>query len=71
MFRPVDRFLYNLFYIVIRTVFQVGDELTNDKVPLIIGGRSAKSYDRIMKEINAVVVSDLADLRDKLNIIGK
>jgi len=44
--------------------------LTNGKIPLIIGGRSAASYGKIIKEIDAILISDLTDLKNKLKTIG-
>ncbi|MFH2035244.1 MAG: MerR family transcriptional regulator [Candidatus Zixiibacteriota bacterium] len=46
-------------------------DLTNGNTPLIIGGRSAKSYGKIMSQIKAIVVSDLEDLKNKLKSIHK
>ncbi len=44
--------------------------LTKGKIPLIIGGRSADSYGTVLKEIDAILISDLTDLKNKLKIIG-
>ena len=44
--------------------------LTKGKIPLIIGGRSAASYGKIIKEINAILISDLTDLKNRLKTIG-
>jgi len=45
-------------------------DLTGAKMPIIIGGRSAASYGKIIKEIDAILISNLTDLKNKLKIIG-
>jgi DNA-binding transcriptional MerR regulator/methylmalonyl-CoA mutase cobalamin-binding subunit len=45
-------------------------DLTGGKMPIIIGGRSAASYGKIIKEIDAILIPDLTDLKNKLKVIG-
>jgi MerR family transcriptional regulator, light-induced transcriptional regulator len=45
--------------------------LTNGKIPILIGGRSAKSYENIIKQVKAIMVTDLEDLKHKLAALCK
>jgi len=43
--------------------------LTNGNIPILIGGRSAKSYGKIVSQIKAIVVTDFEDMKSKLEIM--
>jgi len=43
--------------------------LTNGKIPILIGGRSAKSYENIIKEVKGIIISDLEDLKYNLKLL--
>jgi DNA-binding transcriptional MerR regulator/methylmalonyl-CoA mutase cobalamin-binding subunit len=41
--------------------------MLGDKTQILVGGRSVRAYEKTLKEIEALVVTDLADLKVKLN----
>lgn len=41
--------------------------ILGEKIRILVGGRSAPAYRRTLDEINALIVTDLTDLKDKLN----
>ena len=46
-------------------------QLDDDSIHIIVGGRGAYAYERVLKEIGAVRVTGLSDLRRELNRIKK
>jgi DNA-binding transcriptional MerR regulator/methylmalonyl-CoA mutase cobalamin-binding subunit len=46
-------------------------DLTNGRTPILIGGRSAKSCGKILNNIKAIIITDLEDLKNKLESIRK
>jgi DNA-binding transcriptional MerR regulator/methylmalonyl-CoA mutase cobalamin-binding subunit len=46
-------------------------DLTNGHIPMLIGGRSAKAYADIIKQVKAIFITDLEDLKNKLGLLRK
>jgi DNA-binding transcriptional MerR regulator/methylmalonyl-CoA mutase cobalamin-binding subunit len=46
-------------------------DLTNGHLPMLIGGRSAKAYADVIKQVKAIFVTDLEDFKSKLGLLRK